>query len=52
VIDLESIGRPLILVTGKSKDDKYRLVPFAGKGLLEVQSVDDFLDAEVETRWS
>jgi hypothetical protein len=52
VIDLESIGRPLILIPGKSQDDKYRLVPFAGKGLLEVQSFDDFLDAEVETRWS
>jgi hypothetical protein len=46
VIDLDSIGRPLILVPGKSQDDKYRLVPFAGKGLLEVQSYDDFLDAD------
>jgi hypothetical protein len=47
VIGLESIGRPLILVPGKSEDDMYRLVPFAGKGLLEVQGFDDFLDAEV-----
>jgi hypothetical protein len=52
VIGLESIGRPLILIPGKSEEDMYRLVPFAGKGLLEVQGFDDFSDAEVQTSWS
>jgi hypothetical protein len=47
LIDLELIGRPLILAPGRTEDDNCRMVPFEGKGLLEVQNIEDFVDADV-----
>jgi hypothetical protein len=46
------IDRDLILVPRKSEDNNNRFVPFPGKGLLELQNFDQFLNAEVQSRYS
>jgi hypothetical protein len=48
LLALELIGRPLILLRGMTDEESWRMVPFLGKGLMDVQNIDEFVDADVD----